>query len=490
MMGRAQLESLRRIAPLAWPVLVGQLAVLAFSTIDTVLVARYSAVDLAALAVGSAIFITVFVGLMGVVLAISPIVGRLFGAGQLKEAGAQLHQTLWLCLGLMVLGSLILLLPEPFLAVSQASPEVEAKVRHYLMALAASLPATLFFTAFRGFNVAVSRPKAVMALQVGGLLLKLPLSLLLIQGFALGPWQVPALGAFGCGLATAIAMWAQAAIAFAWMRRDPFYEPFGLRRGGLQAPQWPDIRALLKLGVPMGGSILIEVTGFTFMAIFIARLGATPVAGHQLAVNLISLMFMLPLALANATGTLVAQSVGAHDPAGARRLGWHGLEIGLAASFLIGALVFFARESVLGLYTSDPRDPGRRPALAALGLALPRGRCRADPGRFCAARPPHRYRAHGHLRAGDLGRGPGRRLLAGLRPQPLRAGGISGRSGFLVGRYGRPGAGRAGPERLPGLGPPTGRTRTGQCWPQFDAVGRLNTNTLPPPGRASQRTWP
>lgn len=354
MMGRAHLESLRRIAPLAWPVLVGQLAVLAFSTIDTVLVARYSAVDLAALAVGSAIYITVFVGLMGVVLAISPIVGRLFGAGQLREAGAQLHQTLWLCLGLMGLGSLILLLPEPFLAVSQASPEVEAKVRHYLMALAASLPATLFFTAFRGFNVAVSRPKAVMALQVGGLLLKLPLSLLLIQGFALGPWQVQALGAFGCGLATAIAMWAQAAIAFAWMRRDPFYEPFGLRRGGLQAPHWPDIRALLKLGVPMGGSILIEVTGFTFMAIFIARLGATPVAGHQLAVNLISLMFMLPLALANATGTLVAQSVGAHDPAGARRLGWHGLEIGLAVSFLIGALVFFAREAVLGLYTSDP----------------------------------------------------------------------------------------------------------------------------------------
>jgi len=361
-MSAGHLDSLRRIAPLAWPVLVGQLAVLAFTTIDTVLIARYSAVDLAALAVGSAIYITVFVGLMGVVLAVSPIVGRLYGAGQLREAGRQLHQTWWLCLCLMLPGGLILLLPEPFLAVSQSSPEVEAKVRHYLLALAASLPATLFFTAFRGFNVAVSRPKAVMALQLGGLLLKLPLSWLLIQGFALGPWQLPGLGALGCGLATAIAMWGQALIAFVWMRKDRFYEAYGLRRGGLQAPHWPDIRALLKLGVPMGGSILIEVTGFTFMAIFIARLGATPVAGHQLAVNLISLMFMLPLALGNATGTLVAQYVGAHDAAGARRIGWHGLEIGLAASFLIGALVFFARERVLGFYTADP---------LILGAALP-----------------------------------------------------------------------------------------------------------------------
>ncbi|MBT9492139.1 MAG: MATE family efflux transporter [Paucibacter sp.] len=350
----AHLASLRRIAPLAWPVLIGQLAVLGFSTIDTILVARYSAVDLAALAVGSAIYVTVFVGLMGVVMAVSPVVGRLFGARKLLEAGAQLHQTLWLCLGLMLIGSLILLFPEPFLAISRASPEVETKVRGYLTALAVSLPASLFFTAFRGFTVAVSRPKAVMALQISGLLIKIPISLVLIQGFDFGPWQVPALGATGCGIATAIAMWSQALIAFALMRRDPFYRPFGLQGGGLQRPDWTAIKALLKLGVPMGGSILIEVSGFTFMAIFIARLGATPVAGHQLAVNLISLMFMLPLALANATGTLVAQSIGQRDLAGARRLGWHGLEIGLTLSFFVGALLFFGRAQVLGLYTQDP----------------------------------------------------------------------------------------------------------------------------------------
>ena len=351
----AHLHSLRRIAPLAWPVFVGQIAVLAFSTTDTVLLARHSAVDLAALAVGAAVYVSIFVGLMGVVMAISPIAGQLFGAGKLSEAGDELHQTLWLALGLAVIGDLVLLFPEPFLLISKATPEVAAKVRGYLQALAWSLPPALFFMAYRCFNTAVSRPKAVMVLQLLGLVLKVPLSILLIHGFRLGPLVVPELGAVGCGIATAIVMWSQALIALAAVRRDPFYARFGLQTGGMHAPRWPALKALLKLGVPMGASILVEVTGFTFMAIFISRLGAVAVAGHQLAANLVALMFMVPLSLANATGTLVAQRIGARDALDARRLGWHGLEIAVFIALCLGAFVFFARRQVLGLYTDDPQ---------------------------------------------------------------------------------------------------------------------------------------
>lgn len=355
----SHLDSLRRLAPLAWPVFVGQVAVLAYSTIDTMLVARYSATELAALAVGSAVYMTVFVGLMGVVMAVAPLAGQLFGAGKKTEAGDQLHQGIWLALGLTLLGELVLLFPEPFMALAKTTPEVEAKVRAYLRTLAFSLPAALIFTAFRGFNTAVSRPKAVMVLQLLGLLIKVPLSLLFIRGF--GP--VPALGAVGCALATVFVMWSQVLIAWTLLRRDPFYAGFALDRGGLlHAPRWDAIRGLLRLGLPMGGSILIEVTGFTFMAIFIARLGPTAVAGHQLAANLVALMFMMPLALANATGTLVAQRVGAHDAQDARRVGWHGLEIALLIACLMGGTVFFAREQVLGLYTQDA---------AIIGAALP-----------------------------------------------------------------------------------------------------------------------
>lgn len=351
MTGRGFLADVRRIMPLAWPVLVGQLAVLAFSTIDTILVARHSQADLAAFAVGSAAYITVFVGFMGVVLAVSPIAGQLFGAGRLEAAGDELHQAIWLALGLSVVGSALLVFPQPFLWLAKAGPDVAERVRGYLLALALSLPASLLFTVFRGFNTAVSRPKAVMLLQVAGLGLKLPLSMALVSGFA--PLNLPAMGVTGCGVATAVSMWAQVLIAWWLMRRDPFYAPFRLWGRGLHPPHRAALWNLLRLGVPMGLSILIEVTGFTFMAIFIARLGATAAAGHQLAANLVALMFMLPMALGNATGALVAQRIGARDFAAARRLGWHGLEIALAAGFVIGGVIFLLREQVLGLYTHD-----------------------------------------------------------------------------------------------------------------------------------------
>lgn len=345
-------ESVRRIVPLAWPVFVGQVALLAFGTLDTLLVSRVGSTDLAALAVGAAAYITVFIGLNGVVLAISPIVGQLFGAKRHAEAGRQVHQALWISMAVAVLGSTLLLFPWPFLALAQVSPEVEAKVRGYLLALAFSLPASVLFTVFRGFNTAVSRPRAVMRLQLMALALKVPLSVALALGVpAIG---LPALGVVGCGIATALAMWTQVLLALRVLRRDPFYAPFELWGRGLDRPDPAALKALLKLGVPLGASILVEVTGFASMAFFIARLGTTPVAGHQIAANLVSLMFMLPLALGNATTTLVAQSIGAGLLREARRLSWHGLQLGVAVSAVVGSVVLLLREPVLHLYTGNP----------------------------------------------------------------------------------------------------------------------------------------
>jgi MATE family multidrug resistance protein len=350
-------QSARRIAPLAWPVFVGQVAVLAFSTIDTVMVARVSAPDLAALAIGIAAYVSVFVGLMGVVLAIGPIAGQLFGAGKLRESGHAAGQAIWLAIALAVPGCLLLLSPEPILALARAGPDVAAKVRIYLFGLSFALPPALIFTAFRGFNVAVSRPKAVMAIQIAALALKVPANALLVFGLdaatPFGTLRVPGFGAAGCGFATALVMWCQLG-AVAWLlRRDPFYAPFGLDRG-IGRPSAKGLAALLRLGVPMGLSIVVEVTGFTFMSFFVSRVGATAVAGHQIAVNMVSMMFMLPLAIANASSTLVAQRVGAGDAADARHIGWAGLEIGVLIAAALGSTVYLLREQVVGLYTADP----------------------------------------------------------------------------------------------------------------------------------------
>ncbi|MFT3822246.1 MAG: MATE family efflux transporter [Rubrivivax sp.] len=339
---------------------VGQLSVVAFSTVDTVLLGRHSAADLAALSVGASAYITVFIGLMGVVLALGPIVGQLFGARQLAQAGRQLHQAVWLALALAVLGCAALLFPAPFIRLAQLSGEQETLVRRYLSVLALSLPASLLFSAYRGFNNAVSRPKAVMALQVGGLALKIPLSALLIGGVpALG---LPPQGVVGCAAATAIVMWGQLCVALLVLRRDPFYAPFELWGQGLRLPDRQALAAQLKLGLPMGLSILIEVSGFALMAVFIARLGTTAVAGHQIAANLVAVMFMLPMALATATSTLVAQRVGARDRHDARRLARHGIGFGVLVAAVVGTALFLGREAVVRLYTQD---------LSVIAAALP-----------------------------------------------------------------------------------------------------------------------
>jgi MATE family multidrug resistance protein len=354
-------DSVRRLVPQAWPVLVGQLAVMMFGTVDTLMMGRVGPQDLAALAVGSAAYVSIFVGLMGVVLAVGPIAGRQFGADDLPGAGRSFVQAQWLSLLMCIPGCVILWFPDPFIWLAQLDATQADKVRAYTRPEAFALPAALLFTSFRGFSIAISRPKAVMAMQLTGLAAKVPLNAALVFGW--GP--IPAMGVAGCGWATAIAMTSQAAVALLLLRRDAFYKPFRIPYLWQTKPDGKEMWGLVRLGLPMGGSILVEVTGFTFMAFFIARLGATPVAGHQIAVNLVAMMFMSALALATAAGTLVAQHLGANQNREARIVGRHAMTLATLVAAALGAVVALAREPIVAMYTSNPEA-----AAAALPLLV------------------------------------------------------------------------------------------------------------------------
>jgi len=344
-------ENARRILDLAWPALVGQLSVVAFATVDTFLVGRLGADDLAALAVGSAFYMTVLVTLVGVVQALGPIAGQLYGAGEHTQAGAQLQQAVWLSLLLAALGSLLLLNPLPVLLLADASPAVAGKVRAYLSTMTLAIVLTLLFTVYRTFCTAVSRTQPVMHLQLTGLAAKVPLAMLLVPGHAgLG---LPALGAWGCALSSVLAQALQVLLAWRQLRRDPFYRSFALPRVGMHRPHLPSLRAMLLLGLPIGGSLLIGISGFTVMAILIARMGTTAVAAHQITVNVVSLLFMVPLALSQASSTLVAQHVGAGERSLARRVGWHALVLALLLAATLGSGVYLLRQPLIALYSRD-----------------------------------------------------------------------------------------------------------------------------------------
>src|SRR5690348_4033411 len=136
---------IKRIAALAWPILIGQLAVILNGVLDTAMTSRYSATDLAALAVGSSIYVSVFVGGHGVLQALSPAISQLFGARRYEAIGMEVKQGAWLAVFLSMFGALVLLFPQPLLSLAHASPLLNAKAVLYLQILAIALPATLGF---------------------------------------------------------------------------------------------------------------------------------------------------------------------------------------------------------------------------------------------------------------------------------------------------------------------------------------------------------
>ena len=340
-------EDVPSLLKLAGPILVGQLAVIAFGVLDTAMTARYSAEDLAALAMASAIFISIYVGLTGVVSALAPIAGQLFGAKRYSEIGEEVRQATWLALGLTILGCFILLNAEHILAISRVSPEIEDKAKLYLNILAIGLPASMAMRVLMALHNAVSRPAIITAVQLIGLALKLPLNLLFIYG----GFGIEAMGGPGCAVATVIINWSWLLMTLGIILLDSFYRPFKMFER-FSLPDWHRIWTLLKLGTPIGFSYLIEVTSFTFMSLFIARLGTTALAGHQIVANMGTVIYMVPLSLSIATMTLVSQSIGANKPERAEEIGWSSVVFTTVSCITIGIAVWVFRMQLLDLY--DP----------------------------------------------------------------------------------------------------------------------------------------
>ncbi|MGI4938546.1 MAG: MATE family efflux transporter, partial [Janthinobacterium lividum] len=295
--GNSPRRDLLRLSMLAWPIYIGQLAVIANGVIDTAMTSRFSALDLAALAVGASIYVSVFVGASGVLQALAPIIGQLYGAEKFAAIGVEVKQGAWLALFLTIVGTLVLAYPHPFLAIARASPALTHKATLYLQILALALPATLGFKVYASLNTAIARPKVLMLLQVAALALKIPLNAL----FIFGGFGMPAFGGPGCAIATTLLAWLTLAAAMLLLRFSGSYRQYRIFGSGWVAPGWRAQQALLSLGLPMGLSYLIEVTAFTFMALFIARMGEVAVAGHQIAANFGAVMYMLPLSVASAT---------------------------------------------------------------------------------------------------------------------------------------------------------------------------------------------
>ncbi len=353
------MSELRTITRHAGTVLAGQLAVMAFGVADTLIAGRFSSEALAALSVGSAIYISIFIALNGVLQAQLPVWAELRGAGREAEVGRSVRQALYLAFAAMALGITALLLPGPLMRWTEVPPALQTDVKDYLAILALAVPPSLLFRMYATLNQSLGWPLLVTWVQIGSLAVKVPLSIWLTFG-GLG---VPAMGLAGCAWATLIVAYLMFGLA-AWMLgTQAMYLPYRIWHR-LERPDWHAIGRFARLGIPTGLAILVEVTAYSLMALFIARQGIAATASHQIASNLVGVLYMMPLSLGIAVSARVSWWLGAGDPARARLTLRLGLKLTLALALGGAALLVLAREPLARIYA------GGNAQVAALAAGL------------------------------------------------------------------------------------------------------------------------
>lgn len=332
----------------AGTVLIGQLAVMSFGIADTLIAGRYDASALAALSVGSAIYISIYVALNGLMQAMLPVWSELRGAGQHAALGQSVRQALYLCLSVSLLGTLALLWPGLWLEATQVPEALQADVRAYLQVLAMAVGPSLLFRMYATLNQSLGMPLRVTALQIAALGIKIPLSI----WFTLGGWGLAAHGVVGCAWATLVVNTWLLLMGIYHLRHHPVYAPYRIWQP-LEAMHWPTLRQFLRLGVPSGLSLMVEVTAFTMMALFISRQGVVAAASHQIASSLASLMYMVPLALGIASSARVGFWLGASQAQHAEQAAHTGLKICLVLALLSSCGLALNREGLAHLFSAN-----------------------------------------------------------------------------------------------------------------------------------------
>jgi multidrug resistance protein, MATE family len=343
------MSELRTIARHAATVLVGQLAVMSFGIADTLIAGRYSPQALAVLALASSIYISIYVALNGLLQALLPVWAELHGGGRQAEVGRSVRQALYIAGGAALLGICGLWFPDLWLSATEVPEELWPDVRAYLRILAVALLPSLLFRLYGTLNQSLGLPRLVTWLQAGALMVKVPLSYALTFGGA----GFAGMGVVGCAWAT-LAVNTLMMLAGLWLlRTQDIYKPYRLWQPP-EKPDWSVIGRFLALGVPAGLSIMVEVTSFTLMALFIARLGAVALASHQIAASLAALLYMVPLALGIASSARTGYWLGAGQAQQARRAAAMGIGLAIGAAVLCAAVLFMGRETLAQAFSKDP----------------------------------------------------------------------------------------------------------------------------------------
>jgi MATE family multidrug resistance protein len=367
---------LRRTAVLATPIALAQLAQMAMGLTDTVMLGGIGDRALAAGGLGANLFFTVLYALQGILGGVSVLAARALGAGRRQDVPEAYWSGMVIAMCLCIPAFVFMSAPQALLRLAAEPPALAADVVTYLGALRWGVPAGLIGIGLvRAILPAIGLQRLLMWVIPAAVLVNAGLNLVLIYGW-LG---LPALGLWGSGLATAISLWLTAAVLIVLLHAvrpwRSYVMPVRVRLGLM--------RELLAIGLPLGGTVLVEAALFMVTGLIIGRLGPEVLAAHMVALSVASTSFMVPYAISQAANVRVAEAVGAGLPAAARRAGFAAIILALLFGGTAAAVLILAPGPIVGLYLRGP-EAAATAAIAANLLRIA-GVFQVADGLQCAA---------------------------------------------------------------------------------------------------------
>lgn len=332
------------------PILITQVSMYLMNFFDTVMSGRVGAVDLAGVAIGSSLWVPVFTGINGVIIALTPIIAHLSGAKETAGISRKVQQGILLSIGLAIIviiaGGFAI---QPILNMMDLEAEVRHIAKFYLISLGAGVVPLFVFNTLRAFMDALGKTRTSMII----ILWTLPINVLFNYVFIFGKFGVPAFGGIGSGIATAITYWVSCLIAIFIILRTPHFSLYTIFRKWTK-PVFTDWMEQLKIGIPIGLSIFFETSIFSAVTLFMSVYSTYTIAAHQAAINFASLLYMVPLSVGMGLTIAVGYELGAKRYKDARDYGKLGIASGVIIAAVAGLILFVFDEQVAKLYNTNP----------------------------------------------------------------------------------------------------------------------------------------
>ncbi|GAA4365399.1 MATE family efflux transporter [Kangiella marina] len=342
-------EESSALIKVAIPAILAQLAQMTLGVVDTVMAGNYSKHALAAVGTGANAFMIIFALYLGLSFALNPMVSHYNGQGQFKKIGKTFQMGIFIAIAFGIVGFFILRSMETPLLLMGVTPDISGLTADYLTAMSwGTIPAFLFL-ALRASNEGLFSTKAIMICSF----MVIPFNILFNTWFIYGGFGLPAMGAVGVGYATSVVWTLLFVFLLIYTYKNSRYEHLNIFKN-ISWPKTALIKEYFSIGTPIAVGMLMEVGLFGMIGIMVARYGVDLTGAHQIAMNIATVAFMVPLGLSVAITARVGFWRGKQDFQQMRLAGFCGIGISVLFQALSVTLMLLFRHDFVGFYTDNP----------------------------------------------------------------------------------------------------------------------------------------